>query len=937
MNDKITDIRAKKITQMPDLNNTDWENIWVLLGYNDGENVANYKVNMLQLAQNLLETGLINPSGNMHYISYAGLHHITSPSAVQFDGRIFTVLLIPDAGYELPNEITVEGATVLAYNKIAGTLKIDAGYTDSMINVIGTATYIEYTLGINVINATYENLNPKETYHIDDELTITITAVDQDHYDVPDLEELNIQGLSVISYNKSLGYSGTLRIKFDGSGNGIISGSTKRINIYYFGYSVTGDNILNYDENNLPVSPGNRFMFLSKGRNKCPIDFNQGFDYGDGIEYIPGDQSASDNVYIIVPSKYYIFNGNIFKDDNNIGYQMTSGNSSFERQVQWTEEADSKPMIYETAYEDVDYMILCISTEGIQGHQPFKNIGNIAERIIGITWNSAVPERIAAGTTVNIPHGNISVKYGDGHEETVDSGFTISYTGDVGLYSNDTYAAPPIQDLDDEVVILKFICTYQGMTDTKQSILYVSGDDDNLVRIAYNDIIPAIEYNKSCTIYKNKVLGINEDDSTYVITKPDKLVFTCTYGSIVDNNDGTLTYTAPFRQIDVTETLNISYKSSYIANVRFLVKSPDFHQIIWPTQLPLAIYDNETLKLDMTLYKVMDSDGSYQKITTDLNEIVLTVTKGSVDSNYVYNPSYNEALEPEHSAVNPVASELNVTFTLRYKHCEVTKKMYVRHGATPSSTPNFYWYCGQYCPTVLTNPENDLADYNTDPKAPGWRKLNYAVSYYRTPNSVFTGTVQFYKGYAAEVDYYVTLPDNMGLFDNEGNSIINISSPYRKILISGKDYNIFKLGPSINMNNKIYYVLPAADYWYVGKDYPVSPLTNPELITETLSGEADEGSNWKGINEGWHTIANLESIKANHNHIMSAYGNYSYTVDFGLNDVEFYLVVPKGSIFKDAISVVDISSNKQGLMDIDGKQYDTYKLIGSEFALDIYP
>jgi hypothetical protein len=950
MNDKITDIRAKKITQMPDLNNTDWENIWVLLGYNDGDNVANYKVNMLQLAQNLLETGLINPSGIMHYISYAGLQHITSPSAIQFEGRVFTVVLVPDAGYELPDTIEVDGATIVTYNKVTGALKIDAGYNDGMINIIGSANYIEYTLGINIINGTYENINPKETYHINDELTIILTAIDQDHYDVPDINELGLQGLAVLDYNKSQGYTGTLRVKFDGTGNGIISGSTKRIKIYYFGYSIAGDNILNYDENNIPTSPGNRFTFLSKGRNKCPINFEQGFDYGNGIEYIPDPDALDDNVYIIVPKgalddngntvgQYYIKNGNIFKDDNNVGWVMLAGNSSFERQVQYTEEAEPKPIIYETNYEEVNYYILCISTEGIQGHQSFNSIGNVAQRIVGIKWNSDVPERIAAGTTVSIPRGNISVIFGDGHEETQEDGFTISYNGEIGNYNNNTYAAPPLAEMDDEVVILKFTCTYQGMTDVKQVILYVPGDDDNLVRIIYDDVIPAIEYNKTYTLYKNKVKGINEDDSTYVISKPEKLIFTCTYGTLTDNEDGTLTYTAPFRQIDIQETINITYKSSYMTNVRFTVLSPDFHQIVWPTQLPNAIYDNETLQLDVTLYKVMDSDGSYQKITTDLEDIIITVTKGSINSTYLYNPSYNEALEPEHSAINPVASELEVTFTLQYKHCQAVKKMYVRHGNTPASTPNFYWYCGQYCPSSLTNPENDLANYNTDPKSPGWRQLHNAVSSYRVPNTAFDGVVQFYKGYIAPVEYYVTLPDDMGLFDSSGNSLVDISNPYRQILISGKEYNIFKLGPSATMSDKIYYVLPAADYWYVGRDYPVSPITHPELITPALSGEIEESTHWKGLNEGWHVIANLENVKLNNQHLFEEYGSgYSYTVDFGYEDVEYYMVVPKGSKFKDAVeAIIDVTENKLGLMEIDGKQYDSYKFINSEFAYKIFP
>jgi hypothetical protein len=134
-------------------------------------------------------------------------------------------------------------------------------------------------------------------------------------------------------------------------------------------------------------------------------------------------------------------------------------------------------------------------------------------------------------------------------------------------------------------------------------------------------------------------------------------------------------------------------------------------------------------------------------------------------------------------------------------------------------------------------------------------------------------------------------------------------------------------------------VLKAADYWYVGKDYPKSPVINPELITNPLTKEIDESEHWQGLNEGWHFINNLNNLKTNDQHLFEEYeSGYSYTVDFGWDDVDYYMVVPKDSIFKDSINTtIDFSANKQKIMIIGEKQYDVYKFRNSEFAYLIYP
>lgn len=945
MNKTELDIRARKISQLPDLDLSDYEHLYFALGYNnDNGQVANYKINILQLAQTLVDTGLISTSSAVHYISYAGLVNITTISRQEFEGRTYTINLIPNVGFALPDNISVNGAEIMSYNKDTGELRIDAGNREGVIYISGEAVYIEYELNIDLVSITYTNDNVKNTYHVNDEILLTLTTVDQDHYDIPARNELSLSGLSIVSYNNDLGYTGTVKLKFNGSGNGNVTGTAKRIYLYYFGYSILNDNVLTYDEHGTPIAPGTRFNTLMKGRNVCPIDYSRGFDYGNGVDEVPDSEVINKNIYIVVPQKYYLQNNNIYKDDNNLGYKMLAGNSSFERQVQTTEDAAAEKMIYTFRYEDIDYYALCISTEGIIGHQMFKSLGNISSLTTGIRWESPIPVKIAAGTSTNIPKGVVKLIFGDDHEETIETGFAISYNDSLGTFNDYTYYAPRIEDLTDERNVIKFTCNYLEFTDTISTIVYIPGEDDELVEIGYEDTINDIEYNQTFILDKNKVYGVRDNGTTYHFSLLNQIRFECEYGTITNNGDNTFTYTAPFRQIDAIESLNIIYKESYIKNIRFTIISPDFHDIIWPTVLPKGIYDTETIALDTTIYKVMDENDAYQKVTggftVETDHGTITTSGGK----YIYNPPYiadpnpstsvneGETLSGDEQNAPNVNSYMYVNITIRYKHCQTTKQIIVNHGQTPQLT-DFYWYCGQYCPTSLTNPVNDIANYNEIATDPGWRKIDNSLAYYRNPQSVFDGIVRFYQGYNGSVPYYIAVPKDILVYDTSGIALVDSTSPYSRIVIAGSEYNVYSFNASQTFANKLYYYKEAATYWYIGIEYPQDPVANPELVTATYG---DTIGNQTQIRSGWHTIPNINELRANHEHIFgdvnASWADYS--------DNHFYLVVPAGSVILDAMGV-DVTQadnyDRQTSMTIDGLGYDVYNVSGNEFGHRIYP
>jgi len=972
------DIRAKKISQLPDLDISDWENLYFVLGYNADGQVANYKCNILQLAQTLVDTGLISTTSNVHNVSYERLVNITTTSSSQFEGKAYSINLVPNKGFRLPETITVEGAEIISYDRESGLLRIDAGNKEGVIYVGGTGEYIEYDLQIDLIGMTYVNDNVKETYHVNDEIILTLSTIDQDHYDVPD--EFTLTGLEIVGtdgYKKDLGYTGTLKLRFNGTVDANVSGSAKRIYLYYFGYSIYNDHILEYDENNIPIAPGTRFNTLIKGRNVCPVNYVNGFDYGNGLDEVPGEESINQNIYIIIPQKYFINGNDIFKNDTGEGFKMTAGNSSFERQIQYTESANPEKMIYTFKYEEIDYYAFCISTEGIIGHQMFKSLGSVAELLVNIRWETQLPVKIAAGTSANIPAGIIKLIYGDDHEETMENGFTISYNDSLGTFDGHTYTAPSIAGLQEERNVIKFTCNYLTFSDTKSTIVYIPGEDDDLEAIAYRDNIQDIDFNESFILDKRKVYGIKENgEEISPFSLLNRIRFECEFGDITNNGDDTFTYTAPMRQMDALETLNIIYKESYVCTIRFTIFSPDFHDIIWPTVLPKGIYDTERLKFDTTVYKVMDN-GSYQKLT-DPN-FSITASKGTIDANsWTYIPPSNihqveettyikvadgttliagskyyttsggggeftaegtEVADYTHNYwkkhvemvdVPDVNSYIFVDFTLTYKHCHASKRIYVHHGSTPTLT-DYYWYCGQYCPTGTTNPVNDLANTAEILTDPGWRKIDQSLPHYRNPESVFNGTVTFYQGYTAAAEYYVVVPYELVIFNNSGVALVDPSSPTNTIQINGHLYNIYKRTPKASFADKLYYVQEAAIYWYVGKTYPLDPLEHSELITPMYASDTPGYGGQYELNSGWHVITNYQYLKNNHQPI---YSNASIAFD----EPGYYLALPADAIVLNGLDE-DQTRNYQvaGSMSIDGVGYTVYNTAEAEFSHLIYP
>ena len=125
-------------------------------------------------------------------------------------------------------------------------------------------------------------------------------------------------------------------------------------NYYYFGYSEPGDNILIYNEKNIPIGIGPDFKFLTRYRNRCPINFKEPYYWPQNIE---------SHIYVIVPKNYYDPESNTYYDDKRQTYTRKSSTSGIARLIQMGD--DNNPMCYSFEYNGIEYWVFCITEEGI--------------------------------------------------------------------------------------------------------------------------------------------------------------------------------------------------------------------------------------------------------------------------------------------------------------------------------------------------------------------------------------------------------------------------------------------------------------------------------------------------------------------------------------------------------------------------------------------
>ena len=412
-------IKAKKISALDnyDINEKNPEKSFIIIGYKDGEDKGNYKIplsvlfeyannqgggineselkdkinelianneilfpilngpqgpqgyqgadgsgvdidlNEIQNQINYLQS-LINKYHKDYTIEY-NLSHISADSTndtiISYNGS--TILkFIPYNGYRMPDFIEVSGASysydpsnklIRLYNPLSTDNKIT-------ITIIGEIAY--YTINISINNVTIESVSPnKPTYQIGDTVEMHILA--DNGYLLPN--NIELENASLINYNSN---TGILTFRVNGTGNVNISGQSQSSKLYYFGFAadgVDGDSILGYS-NGIPngqITVSNKFY----SNSSCPINYSLSYQFTDDPTEIYGD----DNVWLIVPTKYFNKNSKLFIDDDGNSYKLTGGNSGF---------AIALDEIIDGYIDNEEYAICLIANEGISDYINFYKV-----------------------------------------------------------------------------------------------------------------------------------------------------------------------------------------------------------------------------------------------------------------------------------------------------------------------------------------------------------------------------------------------------------------------------------------------------------------------------------------------------------------------------------------------------------------------------------
>ena len=912
-NNSINGIRAKKISQLDNLpesfyptddnsNEDKLKNLYFVLGFNgENERISNYRMNFEELINLLVRTGKISGTSNTYTVSY-NLEHISTDAPTEFNDNVFEINLTPDIGYNLPDEIIVIGSSNYIYNKNTGCIQINTSKKINFITIEAIGIPIEYTFGITTSNMSVENLSnlTNKTYHIGDIINFIIYANDEYNYDAPNKEEISLSGLNILNYEK-LDDKASISLEINGlSRYTNIEINAKKILNYYFGYSIKNDTILNYNEDGLPYEAGTNFAnILIRGRNICPIPFIDGFDYENGI-------SNNENVFIIVPQKYYNINKNLYIDDDWNGYKLQSGTFAIEIPVQTEPNSIASPMIYNFIYNDVAYYALCISWEGKHSHQSFIPFGSISEYVYKIEWNTQLDNNIVIeGRTISSENDSITVYRLDGSTDILNLGFTIEIEPKeggiiLGSYENGVYTAP---EYIEDTTYVSLICKYISNNETFESRITLTiikaGIDEDLCGIIWDLNIDQINSLDTFAIDLNRIygkFGIPEDYTTGKIDQPELVTFEIiSGGGQIDNYQ----YTAPRTRDNITVKLKATYKG-YENIVSITIKGIGFDSLLWDTDLPKAIYgglEGEQLDIDTTLYKVIGTTNAIMELIEDENNISLVSSMEHL-SNKIFIP-------------NEVNSDTEVKFTISYNGFTIDKFVIVK----PSDIPILeysYWYIGQYEPTGYTNPENDLIDSSDSNDKTGWRKIEESYTAYKT-NPLYscpaneTDRISFHD----DATYFVVIPSGFLFKDILGETIL--IDIYNTITIGNRQYNVYKFDTSIEDYDEtfiynIYYTNTSPYYIYWGSTLPTSD-TNPEdnLSQSFIKYEmVNYGAGWCPIGESIDIYTNGDP------YISDTFSNNSSA---GENVQCNYVLIPKGLYLIDGFNIQLTSKDGDSILD----------------------
>ena len=402
-------IKAKKISELDDITqsgNIDYDKSYIIVGYRDGTIGKNFKISLsfildylasqnhgideselktkvqelidaneiifpilngpqgpqgpqgqgvdidweaMQTQINYMQS-LINQYHNDYLIQYNLTHINTNESnatKLSYNESV-TLYFNTDAGYVMPNYVEVTGAN-FDYDKENKSIRIyNPTASNHKIIIVMNGETGHYSIIYNLRNITYSYISTEQSnYQKDDSIRIQLTP--ETGYKLPNT--VSLENATLINYDKNIG---TLSFKVSGTGNIKINAMGELNSIYYFVFAADGydgESILGYDENSMPngvITVNNKFY----SNSACPIDYSESYKFMDD----PTESYGEENVWMILPSRYFNKSNKSFLDDNGNAYKLTGGNSGLGINID---------IVIDGHIDNVDYVICLIANEGI--------------------------------------------------------------------------------------------------------------------------------------------------------------------------------------------------------------------------------------------------------------------------------------------------------------------------------------------------------------------------------------------------------------------------------------------------------------------------------------------------------------------------------------------------------------------------------------------
>lgn len=260
-----------------------------------------------------------------------------------------------------------------------------------------------------------------------------------------------------------------------------------------------------------------------------------------------------------------------------------------------------------------------------------------------------------------------------------------------------------------------------------------------------------------------------------------------------------------------------------------------------------------------------------------------------------------------------------------------------------------YWYAGQIMPEqyYTSDSENFIV---TEDTVNTWHKLTLIKEV--NNGEVISKLLAGINSISSATTWYVLVPTSMGL--TPVKSDMTTVDPRFGTAVSDKyttindvDYTLYQVDNGIpvtegSIGNRLNIIMITGiepvtpvdpdqpedtnNYWFIGTEVPQPPYNPQDSIAIDNPSQSEYGLGWRLIN------GNLNDYDEDNPYWPSGKG-IDVTEEF--EDIDYYVIVPQNTKFKDALSTVDVGSSYDTLQ-VNGHQCAVYKLRGMDFSLALY-